>query len=97
MMRVTRIAIACVLVIGCGEVAPRTSGDAGASPDASSDPDALLASIDANGVDAGPTTSCFGVASTSMALTVEHAVAAVGCSTDVASALSRRSWTRSIV
>lgn len=76
------------IAAGCGEVAPRTTLDGGPG---GSDAGVALdgASTDA-GSDAGPSTSCFGVATTSMALTVDQAVAAVGCSTSVASGLSQQ-------
>ena len=94
-MRVWSIVLACALVIGgCTDVAPRVVADGGPIGDA--------ARLDAIASDAGPrgdagmvtdtgvTTSCFGVASTSMALTVQQAVAAVGCSTSVAAPLSQQ-------
>jgi hypothetical protein len=76
------------LAIGCGEVAPRTASDAQLADDGSVP--RVDAAHDASVLDGGPTTQCFGVASTSMALTVDQAVAAVGCSTAVSEPLSEQ-------
>lgn len=79
------------MIAGCGEVAPRTTADGSvdaASPFDGAPSDAMAGDASPN-ADAG-TRSCFGVASTSMALTVDQAVAAVGCSTSVAAPLSQQ-------
>ncbi len=87
------IAMVIVLVPGCGEVAPRTTTDgavdAAVLPFDGARPDAATSDGGGSTSDAG-TRSCFGVASTSMALTVDQAVAAVGCSTAVAAPLSQQ-------
>jgi hypothetical protein len=70
-----------VLVAGCSEVTPRSTADGSPSDDAGP-------SFGDTGGDAAMGTECFGVASTSMALTVDQAVAAGGCSTAVAEPLS---------
>jgi len=86
-MRAAVVLLVLGAIAGCGEVAPRTIGDGAVEAALLLDgarPDAAM-----NG-DAAAPTSCFGVASTSMALTVDQAVAAVGCSTAVAEPLSQQ-------
>jgi hypothetical protein len=73
----------CLAAPGCGEVAPRSTADSGLPSDAEITRDTGGAS------DAG-SSSCFGIASSAMALTVDQAVAAVGCSTAVAAPLSEQ-------
>lgn len=76
------LVLGCALaMIGCGEVAPRSMADAALPSDGQITDDTL-------GDAATP--SCFGVASSAMALTVDQAVAAVGCSTAVAAPLSEQ-------
>ncbi len=95
-MRSIVLALVLVMAAGCDGVAPRELAD-GSPADAGLAPrDA--APLDGSSLDAAmpspdgamPTTSCFGVASTSQALTVDQAVAAVGCSTEVAAGLSQQ-------
>lgn len=74
----------CLALAGCGEVAPRAIGDAGLPTDGQ------IMGDTGSTHDAAVASSCFGIASSAMALTVDQAVAAVGCSTAVSAPLSEQ-------
>ncbi len=89
MHRLALLLVLLGLAPGCAEVAPRVVAD-GAAADAGRPP-VDGSAFDAPAVmDSGAPTTCFGVASSSMALTVDQAVAAAGCSTAVAAPLSQQ-------